>query len=123
MSEAKVELFNIDTLEGGIFRKLAEGLTTTIFPGEKSMLSIVKFEPGAIGKMHNHPEEQWGFMLEGDGVRYQDDVEFAISKGDFWRTPPHAMHTMKAGDKGAVVLDIFAPAREAYRQSGEGFGD
>ncbi len=121
MSKSKIELFNLDSAEGGIFRRLAEGMSTTIFPGEKAMLSIVRIEPGAMGEMHNHPEEQWGVMLEGSATRYQDDVEFEIAKGDFWRTPPHAMHTMKAGPGGAVVLDIFAPIREEYLKGGSGF--
>ena len=121
MAESKIELFNLDSADGGIFRQLAEGMTTTIFPGEKAMLSVVRIEPHAMGQMHNHPEEQWGVMLEGSATRYQDDEEFTISKGDFWRTPPDAMHTMKAGADGAVVLDIFAPVREEYLTPGSGF--
>lgn len=121
MTKSKVELFNLDSAEGGIFRQLAEGMTTTIYPGEKAMLSVVRIEPNAMGKMHNHLEEQWGVMLEGSAVRYQDDVEFEIKKGDFWRTPPNAMHTMKAGPEGAVVLDVFAPVREDYLKAESGF--
>lgn len=121
MTKSKVELFNLDSTEGGIFRQLAEGMTATIFPGEKAMLSVVRIEPNAMGKMHNHPEEQWGVMLEGSATRYQDDVEFEINKGNLWRTPPNAMHTMKAGSDGAVVLDVFAPVREDYLKAGSGF--
>ena len=123
MSDDTIELFNLDDLSSGIHRKLAEGMTTTIFPGEKAMLSVVKIEPGAMGTMHQHPEEQWGVMLEGEAIRYQGDTEFAIKKGDFWRTPPNVPHTMKAGNQGAVVLDIFSPIRPEYLVAGEGFGN
>ena len=105
MARSKIELFNLDSAEGGIFRQLADGMTTTIFPGEKAMLSVVRIDPNAMGQMHKHPEEQWGIMLEGSATRYQDDEEFLIRKGDIWRTPPNAMHTMKAGSDGAVVLE------------------
>lgn len=121
MKQSEIELFNLDSAEGGIFRQLAEGMTTTIFPGEKAMLSVVRIEPNMKGEMHNHPEEQWGVMLEGSATRYQDDVEFEIKKGDFWRTPPNAMHAMKAGPEGAVVLDVFAPVRADYLKAGSGF--
>jgi quercetin dioxygenase-like cupin family protein len=121
MTRSKIELFNLDSDEGGIFRQLAEGMTTTIFPGEQAMLSVVRIDPHAMGQMHKHPEEQWGVMLEGSATRYQDEVEFLIRKGDIWRTPPHAMHTMKAGPEGAVVLDIFAPVRKEYLSPGAGF--
>jgi len=118
----KVEKYRLDSHEGGIQRKLADGLTTTIFPGEKAMLSVVTIEPGAMGVMHSHAEEQWGVVLKGSATRYQDDFGFEIVEGDVFRTPPHAKHTMKAGPEGVKVLDIFAPVREEYLKPGEGFG-
>ncbi|MGI9354705.1 MAG: cupin domain-containing protein [Rhizobiaceae bacterium] len=118
----RVEKYRLDSPEGGIHRKLAKGLTTTIFSGEKAMLSVVTIEPGAMGVMHSHAEEQWGVVLEGSATRYQDDLTFEIVEGDFFRTPPHAKHTMKAGSDGVRVLDIFAPVREEYLKPGEGFG-
>lgn len=122
MTENTIEKFRLDGTQGGIVRKLAEGMSTTIFPGEKAMLSVVRLEPGAMGTMHHHPEEQWGVMLEGSATRYQGDTQFQIVEGDIWRTPPNAPHTMKAGPDGAVVLDIFAPIRSDYLKPGEGFG-
>ncbi|MGB5216496.1 MAG: cupin domain-containing protein [Anderseniella sp.] len=121
MARSKIELFNLDSEEGGIFRQLAEGMSTTIFPGENAMLSVVRIDPHAMGEMHKHPEEQWGVMLSGSATRYQDEEEFQINKGDIWRTPPNAMHTMKAGPDGAVVLDIFSPVRKEYLSPGVGF--
>lgn len=117
------EKYNLDRAEGGIARKLAEGLSTVIFPGEKSMLSVVSVEPNAMGVMHSHPEEQWGVMLEGSATRYHGDESFEVTKGDIWRTPPNVPHTMKAGPDGAKVLDVFAPARDDYTKPGEGFGN
>ena len=119
----KPELYSVNNPEGGIFRKLAEGITTQIFAGDHAMLSVVSIEPGAMGVMHSHAEEQWGYVLEGSATRYEDDIEFEIKQGDFYRTPPHAKHTMKAGSDGIKVLDIFAPVREAYLKPGEGFSD
>ena len=60
---SKIEKYRIDSAEGGIERKLAEGLSTVIFPGEKAMLSVVTIEPNAMGKMHSHAEEQWGLVI------------------------------------------------------------
>ena len=122
MADPKIELYNLNALSGGIERKLAEGMKTTILPGEKAMLSVVEIEPNAKGKMHQHPEEQWGVMLKGDAIRYQGETEFHIREGDVWRTPPNVPHTMKAGENGATVLDIFAPNRPEYLKPGEGFG-
>lgn len=113
--------FNLDDDAGGVPRVLAEGLKTTVFAGDQAMISVVRIEPGAAGTLHHHPEEQWGVCLEGAGVRTQGGEEVPVAKGDFWRTPGGVPHTMRAGPDGMVVLDVFAPPREAYKKPGSGF--
>lgn len=120
MSEAE-NFFNIDDLTQGIGRDLGPGLSTRIFAGDHAMVSVVRVEPGAVGTLHHHPEEQWGLMLEGSAVRVQGDVEMAVKKGDFWRTPGNVPHTIRAGPDGAVILDVFSPPRTAYTKPGSGF--
>jgi len=115
--------FNFDDMTQGIARELAEGLTTRIFPGDQAMVSVARLEPDAEGTLHHHPEEQWGFLVEGSAVRTQGAAEVRVSKGDFWRTPGGVPHTIRAGPEGAVVLDVFAPPREAYKRAGSGFGE
>jgi quercetin dioxygenase-like cupin family protein len=117
----KTEFHNLDDPHDGLFRELGPGLTTRIFSGEHAMLSIVMIAPGAIGTMHHHPEEQWGVLLDGSAIRYQGGEEFAVKKGDFWRTPGGTPHTMRAGPDGCRVLDIFAPPRPEYKKPGRGF--
>ncbi len=113
--------FNLSDPDQGIARQLTEGVSTRVVPGDQAMLSLVTIEPNAEGRMHSHPEEQWGVMLEGEGVRVQDGVEVAVKKGDFWRTPGGVPHTFRAGPSGATVLDVFAPPREEYKKAGSGF--
>ena len=97
--------FNLNDLGQGIHRVLCEGMETRIFAGDQAMLSVVRAEPNAVGSIHSHPEEQWGVLLEGSGVRIQDGVE----------------HGLTSGPDGAVVIDIFAPPRGDYRSAGAGF--
>lgn len=114
--------FNLGDLAQGISRKLAEGITTRIFPGDNVMLSVVRMEPHSTGTVHSHPQEQWGVLLEGECVRIQDGEERPMKAGDFWCTPGGVPHGVRTGAVGAVVLDIFSPPREEYRKAGEGFG-
>jgi len=114
--------FNLHDLSQGIRRQLAEGMETRIFLGEQAMLSVVTMAPNSVGSKHDHPEEQWGVLLEGSGVRTQNGVEHPVGKGDFWRTPGGVAHTFRAGPEGATVLDVFAPPRAEYRKAGSGFG-
>ena len=59
--------------------------------------------------MHSDPKEQWGYLLEGELIRVQDEKEKLMKVGDFWRSPLNEEHTVKTGDIGAVVLGIFSP--------------
>lgn len=108
--------------EGGIVRPLAPGVTARIFPGVNAMLSVVTLEPYSSSPVHSHPNEQWGLCLEGEWIRIQDGVEHHVKAGDFWQTPPNVPHGGHTLDRRCVVLDIFAPPREEYRQAGQGLG-
>jgi quercetin dioxygenase-like cupin family protein len=121
MSQA-AEFHSLDRLNDGLERELAPGVIARIFSGDQAMLSIVALEPLAEGKLHHHPEEQWGLLLEGTAIRVQGGEEFPVRQGDFWRTPGGVPHTIKAGPQGCRVLDIFSPPREEYRRGGRGFG-
>ena len=114
---------NINDLDSGIKRVLGDGISTRIFCGDQSMLSIVTIEPNAKGQIHSHPQEQWGFLIEGSGIRIQGGEEVVIKKGDFWQTPGGIDHGIIGGPEGAKVLDIFSPPRDEYKKSGSGFCD
>jgi quercetin dioxygenase-like cupin family protein len=109
--------------EGGIVRQLAAGVTARVFPGVNAMLSVVTLEPHSASPVHAHANEQWGVCLEGEWIRIQDGVEHHVKAGDFWQTPPHVPHGGRTLASRCVVLDIFAPPREEYRQAGSGLGN
>jgi quercetin dioxygenase-like cupin family protein len=117
----KSEFHNLDRPEDGLLRELAPGVLTRIFSGEQAMLSVVTMAPNAAGTLHRHPEEQWGVMLDGSAIRVQGGEEIEVRKGDFWRTPGHVVHTIRAGAEGARILDIFSPPRPEYKKAGSGF--
>jgi quercetin dioxygenase-like cupin family protein len=114
--------FSIENDKKGIFRELSKGVSTRIFPGEQAMISVVRVEPNAHGKLHSHPEEQWGYLVEGSVKRIQGGKTFEVIKGDFWRTPSNVVHGVIGGSEGAVILDIFAPPKSDYLKPGKGFG-
>jgi quercetin dioxygenase-like cupin family protein len=115
------EFYNLNDLTQGLKRELAPGLNTRIFVGDNLMLSVVEIDPNSKGDAHSHPEEQWGVLLEGDGIRDQNGVNISVTAGDFWRTPGGVSHGFTAGPNGAKVLDIFSPPRAAYKAIGAGF--
>lgn len=121
-SQTSIWAFNLDDDTQGIHRKLGDGINTRIFAGQNVMLSVVRVAPHTSGTVHSHPEEQWGVLLQGECVRLQGDEELPMKEGDFWHTPGGVQHAIRTGEAGAIVLDIFSPPREEYKQPGEGFG-
>ncbi len=117
----KKHFFNLKTLQGGIERNLAPGVDTSIFVGDQAMISVVRLEPGSVGKIHSHPEEQWGICQSGHGIRIQDGERVAVKAGDFWLTPGGIKHGIEAGNEGMMVIDVFAPPRQSYKTAGSGF--
>ena len=121
-NKEQVWVFNRDSDTNAIVRKLSEDIRARIFVGKGSMLSFVTLPPHAQGSIHKHPEEQWGVLLEGTCIRLQDDQEVQMQVGDFWYTPSNVVHGIRTTDQTALILDIFSPPREAYRNKGKGFG-
>jgi len=77
-------VFQLNGDPRAIQRKLGEGITTSIFPGENVMLSVVRIAPHSAGSIHSHPEEQWGVLLEGKCTRIQNGEEIEAVAGEFW---------------------------------------
>ncbi len=63
------------------------------------------------------------FCFFGTSPTPQDGQEVEVEAGAFWRSPGGVPHGIRTGEVGALVLDIFSPPREAYKRSGEGFGE
>ena len=112
---------NLKALEKGIHRKLSDGIDAHIFPAKQSMASVVVIAPNAVGKIHSHPQEQWSVLLKGGGTRIHNGEQIPLREGDFWVAPGDCEHGIVGGPEGAVIVDIFAPARPDYTKPGEGF--
>lgn len=106
--------FNMAKPDGGLPRKLAEGMNTTIFASERLMVSVVRIDPNCKGTLHSHPHEQWGVLMEGTGKRIAEQGFTPVTAGDVWFTPGEELHTFEAGAQGAFILEVFSPPRDDY---------
>ncbi|MCE2517983.1 MAG: cupin domain-containing protein [Alphaproteobacteria bacterium] len=113
--------YSLDRLDEGISRALTDGIDASIFPADQSMASVVRIGPGAVGTVHSHPQEQWSILIEGSATRLQGGEEIPVKKGDFWVAPGGVEHGIIGGPEGALIIDIFAPARPEYKKPGSGF--
>lgn len=91
------------------------GVTIHTTAGDNVMLSLVEFEPHAEVKLHHHPHEQMGMLLEGELTFTIGDETRIVKPGEMWRIPGDVPHKCIAGDKPVKALDVFNPIREDYR--------
>jgi len=98
---------------------LAEGVSGRPLFGSRTMLNLIEFEPGAVVPLHNHPHEQLGIVLRGMQALVVDGVARELRPMDGYILPGGVEHCAYCGPDGALVLDIFQPVREDYRERWE----
>jgi quercetin dioxygenase-like cupin family protein len=103
------------TWEGRPSRAIFPGVEITVVSGEKLMLARVVLAPGAVVPEHQHPHEQFGFVMEGEVDFTIGDQTRHLTAGQYYAIPGQVPHRVVVGSGGAVCLDIFSPPREEYR--------
>jgi unsaturated pyranuronate lyase len=95
--------------------ELVPGVSMRPLFGEGAMLNLLEFEPGARVQAHSHPHEQLGYVVEGELVLEIAGVQHLLRPGDAYQIPGGTEHAAWA-DERCVVLDVFQPVREDYRE-------
>lgn len=91
-----------------------DGVVARRVQGEKLTLAVVELAPDAVVPEHRHPNEQCGLVIEGEVTFRVGDEERALGPGGTWRIVADMPHSVITGPGGAVVIDVFAPAREDW---------
>ena len=91
------------------------GVTIATSAGERLMLSLVEFVPGAVVEEHAHPHEQAGMILQGRATFFIGSEQKTLGPGDVYFIPGNVRHRVVALDEPVRVLDVFTPIREEYR--------
>jgi unsaturated pyranuronate lyase len=96
--------------------KVWEGVIARSIEGERLNLAVVELEPSSVVPEHSHENEQLGIVLSGSlSFRVGDEVR-DLEAGGTYCIPPNVPHeVLRTGSEGAVVLDVFAPARADWR--------
>ena len=94
--------------------ELAAGVTGRPLFGERAMLNLSRFEPGATVPLHSHPHEQLGLVLEGMQALVVEGVARELGPLEAYVLPGGVEHSAYCGPEGALVLDVFSPRREEY---------
>jgi quercetin dioxygenase-like cupin family protein len=98
---------------------LADGVVGRPLFGAGSMLNMIEFEPGAVVPLHSHPHEQLGLVLRGMQALVVEGVAHELGPMEGYVLPGGVEHSAYCGPDGALVLDVFQPVREDYRDRWE----
>jgi unsaturated pyranuronate lyase len=96
---------------------LAEGVSAQALFGERAMLNLVELAPDALVPAHSHPHEQLGVVLSGELNLVVAGHAHLLGEMDAYTLPGELEHHAQAGPQGALVLDVFQPVREDYREA------
>ena len=101
---------------------LTDGVTGRPLFGAGGMLNLIDFEPGSVVPLHSHPHEQLGIVLRGMQALVVDGVAHELQPMEGYVLPGGVEHSAYCGPEGALVLDVFTPVREDYRERWESEG-
>jgi quercetin dioxygenase-like cupin family protein len=99
--------------------ELADGVTGRPLFGEGAMLNLIEFEPGAVVPLHSHPHEQLGIVLRGIQALVVDGEARELGPLEGYVLPGGVEHSAYCGPEGALVLDVFRPVRDDYKDRWE----
>jgi len=91
-----------------------DGVVARRVQGDRLTLAVVELAPDSIVSEHRHPNEQCGLVIEGEVTFRIGDEERVLGSGGTWRILGDTPHSVVTGPGGAVVIDVFAPAREDW---------
>lgn len=93
-------------------QSIADGIERQMIWGERIMICRLRFAPGCVTAVHNHPHEQITLVERGRVRFVVDGTERLASAGDVLQFPSGISHGATILDEEVVLVDIFSPIRE-----------
>ena len=94
--------------------KVMEGIKRkTLCHGEKTLMAQFVLDSGVILPMHNHPQEQTGYLVSGHLQLTIGEERHDIHPGETWIVPGHVPHGAQAL-AACVAIEVFSPPRQDY---------
>ena len=98
-------------------QRIWDGVHGRVVHGERIMLGMIELDPHSVVPEHSHENEQLGICLSGSLVFRVGDESRELAAGETWSIPANAPHEVHVGPEGAVVIDVFVPPRDDWREA------
>jgi quercetin dioxygenase-like cupin family protein len=98
-------------------QRIWNGVYGRVVHGERITLGVIELDPGSVVPEHSHDNEQLGLCLRGSLVFRVGDESRELGAGETWCIPGGVPHEVHVGLDGAVVVDVFTPTRDDWRDA------
>ena len=98
-------------------QRIWDGVHGRVIHGDRITLGIIELDPGSHVPEHQHENEQLGMCLAGSMSFRVGDEERELRPGQTWTIPGNVPHEVHVGPEGAVVIDVFVPPRDDWRDA------
>ncbi len=98
---------------GGYLHALPGIRRKTMVHGARTLLAEFKLARGAVIPLHQHPEEQTGYLVSGHLVFTIAGGEHDMRPGDGWMIPGGVEHRVQVLED-SVAVEVFSPVRADY---------
>jgi unsaturated pyranuronate lyase len=98
-------------------QRIWDGVHGRVVHGERVTLGVLELDPNSIVPEHNHEHEQLGMCLSGSLTFRVGEESRELGPGEIWSIPSNVPHEVHVGPDGAVVIDVFAPTRDDWRDA------
>ena len=85
----------------------------TLVYGDKTLMTEVRLEKGAVIPNHSHPHEQTGYLISGHLQFLVNGETIDAKPGDSWSIAGDVVHSATAIEE-TLVIEVFSPVREDY---------
>jgi quercetin dioxygenase-like cupin family protein len=98
-------------------QRIWNGVHGRVVHGDQITLGVVELDPDSHVPEHRHGNEQLGICLAGSLLFRVGDETRELAPGGTWLIPSNVPHEVHVGPKGAVVIDVFVPPRDDWREA------
>ncbi len=99
------------------WEEVMPGMRRKVLHAESFTIVLVDLAPNLDLPCHSHPHEQATLVQRGSLVFTVENETRTVGSGEVIRIPPDAEHRAVVGEKGAEVVDMFAPRRDEFAAS------
>ena len=106
-----------DSVSSLDLQRIWDGVHGRVIHGERITLGVIELDANSVVPEHRHEHEQLGMCLSGSLLFRVGDESRELGPGDTWTIPSNVPHEVHVGPAGAVVLDVFNPTRDDWREA------